>query len=31
MRYNRNAYTVLVGNPEERDHYEDLGVDRIMI
>jgi hypothetical protein len=27
----RNAYKILVGNPERRDHAEDLGVDeRIM-
>jgi hypothetical protein len=24
---NRNAYSILVGNPEERDHWEDQDVD----
>jgi hypothetical protein len=27
----RNAYTILVGKPEGRDHSEDLGVDEKII
>jgi hypothetical protein len=26
MGEKRNAYTILVGNQEERDHYEDLDI-----
>jgi hypothetical protein len=26
MTEKRNAYRILVGNPEERDHYEDIHV-----
>jgi hypothetical protein len=27
----RNAYSILVGNPEGKNHTEDLGVDRRII
>jgi hypothetical protein len=30
MGEKRNAYTFLVGNPEERDHLRDLGIDGSM-
>ena len=31
MGERKNAYRVLVGRPEERDHLEDLGADGRMI
>jgi hypothetical protein len=31
MGETRNAYKILVGNPEGKDHLEDLGVDGIII
>jgi hypothetical protein len=27
----RNAYNILLGKPEGRDHLEDLGVDEIIL
>lgn len=30
-RATRNAHKIVVINPEERDHYEDLGIDGMMI
>jgi hypothetical protein len=29
MRGTRNAYKILVGKPEKRDHYKDLGIHKI--
>jgi hypothetical protein len=31
MEANRNAYRILVGSQKERDHYENLDVDRRII
>jgi hypothetical protein len=31
MEKKRNIYNVLIGRPEERDHLEDVCVDRSMI
>jgi hypothetical protein len=31
MREMRNVYTILVGKPEEKNHLEDLGIDRRII